>query len=137
MWIMLGGGMLLGLLLAVLSIGAKLDVPDEAASVGIGALVLYVGWTGWRAYTAPTHELRHRLPVGRERTGAEMQRVTLLRVRWRQLVLGAAGAVLLLVLKAAEWRTTSGKLWIGFGVLVLALLAVQAWRKRRFERDAR
>ena len=117
-WISLGGGIGLGVVLAVVA--------------GVAGLA----WRFWRVYTAPSHDLRHRLPVARERSGADMQRLALARLGYRQLGLGVAGAVVVLAIKIPQWRTTSGQLWIAFAVATLAVFVVQGLRKRRFAREA-
>ena len=100
--------------------------------VMVGAITVTTLW----AWSAPARELARRPPVGAERSREEMRAVGFSRLTYGQLGMGAAAAVLLVASQAKDndlfhgW----GIGWLLLGGAVLAITAVQAFRKWRFER---
>lgn len=111
------------------------DLPDIAMYIGIGAIALVsVAYSIW-VHGAPARELARRTPVGRERSRAEMRRLTLKRMTYGQLATAAfAAAVLPFTLRShPDLFHGWSRLWLVFSAAIILLAAVQAVRKWRFE----
>jgi hypothetical protein len=87
-------------------------------------------------WNAPIRELRGRAPIAVERSPAEMRRVRLARLTYGQLALGAFVALVIAIPDPPRERRFPG--WNHFalavGFVVLLLVAVQTFRKWRFDR---
>lgn len=86
-----------------------------------------------RLWNAPRRALAGRSPAGPARTAAEARRHALDRISWAQLS-GAAGlAVVHVAMQWTKHDLTQGwyRLWLVFGVAMVVLASVQAFRKWR------
>jgi hypothetical protein len=80
---------------------------------------------------APARELDGRTAVGRERSTEEMRA----KISYGQLAAGAAFGLFIVLNRALREGVHSGsfKFWLGLGVLLVVVSAIQAFRKWRFE----
>jgi hypothetical protein len=94
---------------------------------------VYLRWI----WAAPARDLRDRTPVAAARSSAEMRQVRLATLTWRQLGLAALGALVLGVPMVQREKLYPG--WNHFAfwtaTVLLLLIAVQAFRKWRFDRQ--
>lgn len=104
-----------------------------AATLVLGALP---AWRHRRSWRRPERALARRLPSRPALDRRAARREKLSRITWGNLALGPVFAA---VLAARAWRDEGGvhgwaALWIVAGAALLAMSAVQAWRKWRAER---
>jgi tetratricopeptide (TPR) repeat protein len=124
-----------GILLLTLVEGA--DVSQAAIYAGIAVVVVpYLAYYYW-AWGAPQRELAGRTPVAGERPPEEVRRLRFERMTYGQLASAGLGGLALPFIASSRHALFSGwnRLWFIFGGAMVALAAVQAFRKWRFEQD--
>ncbi len=106
---------------------------------GMAAVVGGVILTVRHLWNAPARALRGRPVVRRPLNGAERGDQVLSRLSWSQVALGVAGALVLLGIVGfnGDWTGRWRDLWLVGGVLLLAVICIQAVRKWRLEHRTR
>jgi len=113
------------------------DVAEGVIIAGVViALVPYFVFNRW-AWNAPVRELAGRTPVARELSPDEVREMKFRRITYSQLAIAAAAAVAFpfFVGQPAHLLTGWNRLWLAVGAALLAFVALQAFRKWRFEQD--
>ena len=113
------------------------DVPVVAIYASMGAMIaVLIGYTLW-AWGAPARELARRMPIGRERTRAEVSRIWLKSMSYGRLAGTALAGVLALLSLGANYGGFAGwgLLWIALALALGVGAVIQAYRKWRFERE--
>lgn len=135
-WIIYLGLMLVAAVVVWWTVEANADFPDLPIYLAIGAVAaISIGFAHW-AWGAPARELVRRTPVGSARSAVELRRIGFQRLSYGQLA-GTAfvGAILPFTLRGDQDVFTGwGRLWLVFGGVIVLIAAVQAFRKRRFDR---
>jgi len=115
------------------------DVPSGALwLIGIAAVGAYLAPFYW-IWNAPQREICQATPVLAGRPKDEAKRIALARLSWKQL-----GAMVVMT-AALLWRTSAttnllvgwSRLWLVFASAIVLIIAIQAVRKLRSEREKR
>ncbi|CAN5452713.1 hypothetical protein BH10PSE1_BH10PSE1_07040 [soil metagenome] len=102
---------------------------------GMAVLLLaFVLFTLW-ARRAPDRALRYRVPVAPGLSKDERKRLAFAKISYGALAIGLLAVPFMLWNAARAWDILHGwgRLWIAGGAALFALIAVQAFRKWRFE----
>jgi tetratricopeptide (TPR) repeat protein len=113
------------------------DSLEAIAFAGIAlVMVPYFAYFRW-AWAAPARELAGRTPIAGPRAPQEVQRLKFERITYKQLGWAALGGVAIPFIGNSRDDVLSGwnRLWLVFGVGLIVLAAVQAFRKWRFEQE--
>jgi len=136
-WIMYIG-LALGLGGAVLfSVLRGSDLSQAAIFVGIGIVIApYVAYNSWVG-RAPARELAGRTPIAGKFSPDEVRRMRFQRVTYGQLATAALAGLAIPFFGSAHQDVFSGwnRLWLVFGAALIAFVAIQAFRKWRFEQE--
>jgi len=97
-------------------------------------ILLGVHWM----WNAPARALQHRQAVGFERSRDEMRAIKFAKITYRNLALATLGVPLLLLQVSGRFDVLHGwgRLWLIVAAIAIVLIAIQIFRKWRFERDA-
>ena len=137
-WIMYGGLALAlgGVVLFSALRGA--DLSQAAIFVGIGIVIIpYLFYNHW-TWGAPARELAGRTPIAGPRSSEEVQRLRFGKMSYAQLGIAAlAGLAMPFLAGGHDLFTGWNRLWLVFGAALALFVAVQAFRKWRFDQEDR
>jgi uncharacterized membrane protein len=105
--------------------------------IGTGLIIASFMIGHYWAWNAPARQLVRRPELGKARPRAEMRRIMLARMTYRQLATAAAGmaALLFMVSEDTDLLHGWGRFWLGFSAVVFGGVAFQAFRKWRFDKQ--
>jgi len=131
MTVVLGG-------IVAFSLLSRSNLSELAIVAGLGAVMIpYFAYYRW-AWTAPARSLSGRTPVAGELSPEEVQRLKFQRMTYRQLGIAAMAALAFPFIASSQHEDIfSGwnRLWLFSGAALLLFVAVQAFRKWRFEQE--
>lgn len=133
-WIVFGGTILIAGGLA-LALGREIETRSWILYPPLIAVAAgFVAWQMWARY-APARALARRRPVSPALSPAASKRLAMHNLSYGQLALGALAVPFMIWNASRGWDITRGwgLLWIAGGVILFAIIAVQAVRKWRFE----
>lgn len=133
--VVFGGTILIGGGLA-LALGREIETRSWILYPPMAALMAgFVAWQIWARY-APARALARRRPVSPALSPADSKGLAMRKLSYGRLAIGALAVPFMLWNASRAWDITHGwgLLWIAGGVALFAIIAVQAFRKWRFER---
>lgn len=113
------------------------DLSQAALFVGVGVVLIpYLFYNYW-VWGAPARELAGRTPVAGERSPDEVRRLRFQRMTYGQLGIAALAGLAFPFFGSARQDVFSGwnRLWLVFGGALVLFVAVQAFRKWRFDQE--
>lgn len=122
-----------GLIFYVMRSGS--DFPQISTYLGLGLLLALSVAIQLHAWHAPARALRYRMTAGASRSPEEMRRMFFERLTWSRLG-GLAVVAAVIPLNAARHADILhgwGRLWLVASAALWVLLAVQAFRKWRYD----
>lgn len=117
------------------------EIPETGlyivTAAGLGLEIAVFAWAVMRLWNAPAKVFAMRSPVGRELTRDEVRRLGFARLSWGQLLGGWAAFMLGIWALAARVDVIHGwgRLWLAAAAGLTLLVAGQAYRKWRYERE--
>jgi len=133
-------GIFVGTIALLLGVVAYSMQSDQDLSGGAAWLVLgivlmaYMPVYYW-AWNRPARQLRDRQPIGAPRSRAEMRARMFSKMTYSQLMQGAGMALVVPIIASRLGNLLVGwnRLWLVMAGLLLLLMAIQAFRKWRFD----
>ncbi len=137
-WAVFGTTVFVGLTAGVWSAWAGTDVRPWAP-LGVGVLLLAFALIVLWLWNAPARQLAYRVPTAPGLSRDERRRQALARINYGVLAMGLLAVPFMLWNASRAWDILHGwgRLWIVAGVALFVLIAVQAFRKWRYERAGR
>lgn len=113
------------------------DLSQAALFAGMAiVMVPYFAYVSW-VWGAPARELAGRTPIAVERSPGEVRRLRFQRITYGQLGIAALAGLAIPLFGSARQEVLSGwnRLWLAFGGGLVLFVAIQAFRKWRFEQE--
>ncbi len=130
----------LGAISALVTVNIAYDVEEQSWEIWAVVLALTAGLLAatWYNHRAPDRRFADRLPIAAGLRQDEVRRRKFGQISWSNLAMAPLGALVMLIPRNNEelW----GNWWnikLGAATLLMAAVAVQAYRKWRFEREDR